>query len=52
MTCENAYLKKNKYYCRVIQHLCPHVYFCGMRGKWELSEHSKRCPKRKDGKDE
>lgn len=39
MTCENAYLKKNKYYC-------------GMRGKWELSEHSKRCPKRKDGKDE
>lgn len=50
MTCENAYLKKNKYYCRNIDHLCPHVYFCGMRGKWELNEHAERCPKRKEGK--
>lgn len=50
MTCENAYLQKNKYYCRVIEHLCPNVYFCDMRGKWELNENVQKCPKRKEGK--
>lgn len=50
MACENAYLKKNKYYCKIVDYLCPHVYFCGMRGKWELNEHAEKCPRRKDEK--
>lgn len=24
--------------------LCGHVYYCGMRGVWELSEMARTCP--------
>lgn len=48
MTCENAYLQKNKYYCRLVEHLCPHVYFCALSGKWKMNENVEKCQKREE----
>lgn len=48
MTCENAYLQKNKYYCKLVDNLCPHVYFCALNGKWKMNENVEKCPRREE----
>jgi hypothetical protein len=48
MTCEHAGRdKKGRITCSATESLCAHVYYCGMRGKWELNDIAKRCPLRK-----
>ena len=46
VTCEKAYIEKDRIFCKETKNFCGHVKFCQVSLKWDQVRSAETCPLR------